>query len=186
MQQQAPGEGALPPCVPRLQPADANTALPPPATSAPAPDDHAPRDRQSAPLNVVVEKSGHAAQYRGGFLRRRAPDGHGDRKGDGGLCPGPLRRNTASVSALPLPPTACCSDDENIEYYQPRTWPTAVLSLDGRKEVNDDLRPTVNGKGSYDVIVPKFQKLIAGRGTNKDYYLRGTFTRFHQDFCRGC
>lgn len=42
-------------------------------------------------------------------------------------------------------------------------------------------RPTVNGKGSYDVIVPKFQKLIEGRGT-KDYYLRGTFTRFHQDF----
>ena len=71
-------------------------------------------------------------------------------------------------------------DDENIEYIN-REMSNAVLSIDGRKEVNDDLRPTVNGKGSYDVIVPKFQKLIEGRGT-KDYYLRGTFTRFHQDF----
>ena len=71
-------------------------------------------------------------------------------------------------------------NDENIEYIN-REMSNAVLSIDGRKEVNDDLRPTVNGKGSYDVIVPKFQKLIEGRGT-KDYYLRGTFTRFHQDF----
>ena len=71
-------------------------------------------------------------------------------------------------------------NDENIAYIN-REMSNAVLSLDGRKEVNDDLRPTVNGKGSYDVIVPKFQKLIAGRGT-KDYYLRGTFTRFHKDF----
>ncbi len=71
-------------------------------------------------------------------------------------------------------------NDENIDYIN-REMSNAVLSLDGRKEVNDDLRPTVNGKGSYDVIVPKFKKLIAGRGT-KDYYLRGTFTRFHKDF----
>ena len=70
--------------------------------------------------------------------------------------------------------------DENIEYIN-REMSNAVLSIDGRKEVNDDLRPTVNGKGSYDVIVPKFKKLIEGRGT-KDYYLRGTFTRFHKDF----
>ncbi len=71
-------------------------------------------------------------------------------------------------------------NDENIEYIN-REMSNAVLSLDGRKEINDDLRPTVGGKGSYDVIVPKFEKLIAGRGT-KDYYLRGTFTRFHKDF----
>ena len=68
-------------------------------------------------------------------------------------------------------------NDENIEYIN-REMSNAVLSIDGRREVNDDLRPTVNGKGSYDVIVPKFRKLIEGRGT--DYYLRGTFTRFHQ------
>ena len=56
-----------------------------------------------------------------------------------------------------------------------------VLSLDGRREINDHMRPTVNGRGSYDVIVPKFQKLVAQRGT-KDYYVRGTFTREHLDF----
>ena len=71
-------------------------------------------------------------------------------------------------------------NDENIEYIN-REMSNAVLSMDGRREVNDQLRPTVNGKGSYDVIVPKFQKLIAGRGI-KDYYLRGTFTRLHLDF----
>lgn len=71
-------------------------------------------------------------------------------------------------------------DDETIAYVN-REMSNAVLSLDGRREVNDDLRPTVNGKGSYDLIVPKFKKLIEGRGT-KDYYLRGTFTRFHKDF----
>ncbi len=43
------------------------------------------------------------------------------------------------------------------------------------------MRPTVNGKGSYDVIVPKFQQLVSQRGT-KDYYARGTFTRENLDF----
>ena len=71
-------------------------------------------------------------------------------------------------------------NDENIEYIN-REMSNAVLSIDGRKEVNDELRPTAGNKGSYDVIVPKFKKLIEGRGT-KDYYLRGTFTRFHKDF----
>lgn len=71
-------------------------------------------------------------------------------------------------------------DDENIEYIN-REMSNAVLSLDGRPEVNDRMRPTVNQKGSYDVIVPKFKKLVEGRGT-KDYYLRGTFTRDNMDF----
>ena len=71
-------------------------------------------------------------------------------------------------------------NDENIEYIN-REMSNAVLSLDGRPEVNDRMRKTVNGKGSYEVILPKFQKLVAGRGT-KDYYLRGTFTRHNLDF----
>lgn len=71
-------------------------------------------------------------------------------------------------------------NDENIDYIN-QEMSNVVLSLDGRKEVNDNLRPTINGKGSYDVIVPKFQKLVAGRGT-KDYYVRGTFTRENLDF----
>ncbi|MCM1297357.1 MAG: thioether cross-link-forming SCIFF peptide maturase, partial [Muribaculaceae bacterium] len=71
-------------------------------------------------------------------------------------------------------------DDENIDYIN-REMSNAVLSLDGRQEVNDFMRPTVNGKGSYEVILPKFQKLVAGRGT-KDHYIRGTFTRHNLDF----
>lgn len=70
--------------------------------------------------------------------------------------------------------------DENIEYIN-REMSNVVLSLDGRPAVNDHMRPTINGKGSYDIIVPKFQKLVAGRGT-KDYYVRGTFTRENLDF----
>ena len=70
--------------------------------------------------------------------------------------------------------------DENIEYIN-REMSNAVLSLDGRPEVNDRMRKTVSGGGSYEVILPKFQKLVQGRG-EKDYYLRGTFTRHNPDF----
>ena len=73
-------------------------------------------------------------------------------------------------------------DDDTIDYIN-ENMSNAVLSLDGRPEVNDNMRPTVNGKGSYDVILPKFQKLVAGRG-NRDYYLRGTFTRHNRDFAQ--
>ena len=56
-----------------------------------------------------------------------------------------------------------------------------VLSLDGRKEVNDSMRPSVNGKGSYDVILPHFKAAVASRDWD-NYYLRGTFTRYNKDF----
>ena len=56
-----------------------------------------------------------------------------------------------------------------------------VISLDGRKEVNDRMRPFRNGKGSYDLIVPKFQKLADSRNQER-YYIRGTFTRNNLDF----
>lgn len=56
-----------------------------------------------------------------------------------------------------------------------------VLSLDGRKEVHDKFRVTPNGKGSYDLIVPKFQEFVKRRG-DKDYYMRGTFTKNNTDF----
>ncbi|OOO00203.1 MAG: thioether cross-link-forming SCIFF peptide maturase [Epulopiscium sp. Nele67-Bin004] len=56
-----------------------------------------------------------------------------------------------------------------------------VLSLDGRPEINDQMRPTCNGRGSYDVIVPKFKKLVESRN-NKQYYIRGTFTHNNLDF----
>ncbi len=56
-----------------------------------------------------------------------------------------------------------------------------VLSLDGRKEIHARLRRTVNGKGSYDYILPKFQKFVEGRG-DKEYYVRGTYTGNNVDF----
>ncbi|MDR1117471.1 MAG: thioether cross-link-forming SCIFF peptide maturase [Oscillospiraceae bacterium] len=72
-------------------------------------------------------------------------------------------------------------DDDSIEYIN-REMSNVVLSLDGRKEINDAMRPTVNAKGSYDIIVPKFRELIEGRDKSKDYYVRGTFTRKNLDF----
>lgn len=71
-------------------------------------------------------------------------------------------------------------DDEIIEFLN-QEMSNVVLSLDGRKEVQDKMRPTRNGKGSYDLIVPKFQKFVKSRG-QKDYYIRGTFTNQNTDF----
>ena len=71
-------------------------------------------------------------------------------------------------------------NDEIMEFAN-RELHNVVLSLDGRKEVNDRMRPTRNGKGSsYDIIVPKFQKFAKGR--KGQYYIRGTFTRNNLDF----
>ena len=57
------------------------------------------------------------------------------------------------------------------------------LSLDGRKEIHDRLRVDYAGNGSYERIVPKFQKLVEARG-NKNYYMRGTFTHANPDFTK--
>jgi uncharacterized protein len=74
-------------------------------------------------------------------------------------------------------------DDDIMEFCN-KEMANVVLSLDGRKEINDYMRPTRNGHGSsYDIIVPKFQKLAAQRRElKKDYYVRGTFTRHNLDF----
>lgn len=72
--------------------------------------------------------------------------------------------------------------DDKIDFIN-REMLNVVLSLDGRKEVNDKLRISPNGSGSYDVIVPKYQKLVAERG-DKDYYVRGTFTKNNLDFTK--
>ena len=58
-----------------------------------------------------------------------------------------------------------------------------VLSLDGRKEVHDAVRKTVNGKGSFDVIIENFKNFVAKRG-DKSYYIRGTFTNKNLDFAK--
>lgn len=71
-------------------------------------------------------------------------------------------------------------DDEVIKFCN-EEMSNVVLSLDGRKEVHDRFRVDYNGKGSFDNIVPKFQKLVSERkGAN--YYIRGTFTHYNPDF----
>ena len=71
-------------------------------------------------------------------------------------------------------------NDDVIDFLN-KEMDNVVLSLDGRKEVNDLKRKRVDGKGSYDIIVPHFQNFVKKRG-NKEYYMRGTFTRNNLDF----
>ena len=71
-------------------------------------------------------------------------------------------------------------DDDVIEFAN-KEMSNVVLSLDGRKEVHDRFRRDYAGNGSYDVILPKFKKLVDARG-GKGYYVRGTFTHNNIDF----
>lgn len=71
-------------------------------------------------------------------------------------------------------------DDDKIDYIN-ENMDNVVLSLDGRKEVNDAMRRTINDKGSYDLIVKNFKKLVDKRN-GKNYYVRGTFTSQNLDF----
>lgn len=71
-------------------------------------------------------------------------------------------------------------DDDVIEFSN-REMHNVVLSLDGRKEVHDRFRTTASGKGSYDIIVPKFQEFVKRRG-DRNYYIRGTYTKNNLDF----
>ena len=71
-------------------------------------------------------------------------------------------------------------DDEIIDFLN-KEMSNVVLSLDGRRDVHDHFRKDYAGNGSYDKIVPKFQRLVEKRG-GKDYYVRGTFTHNNVDF----
>lgn len=73
-------------------------------------------------------------------------------------------------------------NDEIMDFAN-REMDNVVLSIDGRKEVHDYMRPFPKGKGSYDLIVPKFQKFADSRRQQK-YYVRGTFTRNNLDFSK--
>ncbi len=74
-------------------------------------------------------------------------------------------------------------NDEIIDYIN-ENMHNVVLSLDGRKEINDNMRPTLNDKGSYDITLPRFKKLVEKRAKDKYYYIRGTFTRDNLDFSK--
>ena len=73
-------------------------------------------------------------------------------------------------------------DDDVIDFAN-KEMSNVVLSLDGRKEIHDSLRIDYSGKGSYDIIVPKFRKLVESR-EGKNYYMRGTFTHANPDFTK--
>lgn len=73
-------------------------------------------------------------------------------------------------------------NDEKIHYLH-ENMDNIVMSLDGRKEINDRMRVRLNDKGSYDEILPKIKKMVELRVRDKkSYYIRGTFTRYNLDF----
>ena len=71
-------------------------------------------------------------------------------------------------------------NDDILEFVN-KEMGNIVLSVDGRKEVNDRMRPLAGGQGSYDLIIPKFKKVAESRNQT-NYYVRGTFTHFNKDF----
>lgn len=73
-------------------------------------------------------------------------------------------------------------DDDKKEYIN-KNMSNVVLSLDGRKEVNDRMRPRVNGDGTYDTLLPKFLDMAESRNQD-NYYIRGTFTAYNKDFAK--
>ena len=73
-------------------------------------------------------------------------------------------------------------NDEILEFVN-KEMGNIVLSIDGRKEINDKMRPFRGGQGSYDIIVPKFQKVAESRD-QMNYYVRGTFTHNNLDFAK--
>ena len=73
--------------------------------------------------------------------------------------------------------------DDDVIQWANRECSNVVLSLDGRKEIHDRFRVDYAGNGSWEKIVPKFQKFVQARG-GKDYYMRGTFTHANPDFLK--
>ena len=71
--------------------------------------------------------------------------------------------------------------DEMIDFINNEMY-NVVLSIDGRKEVNDRMRVRVDGTGSYDVIIKNFKRLVDKRPKDKDWYVRGTYTKYNLDF----
>ncbi len=76
-------------------------------------------------------------------------------------------------------------DDDVIDFCN-REMSNVVLSIDGRKEVHDRMRPFPGGAGSYDLVLPKFREFVRKREQSSDstYYVRGTYTRYNLDFSR--
>ena len=91
-----------------------------------------------------------------------------------------IEKETGKHFRFTLTTNGVLLDDDVIDFLN-KEMNNVVLSLDGRKEINDDKRKRLDGQGSYDIIVPKFQNFVKKRG-DKEYYMRGTFTRNNLDF----
>lgn len=72
-------------------------------------------------------------------------------------------------------------NDEIMDYID-KNMGNIILSIDGRKSVNDKVRVRYDGSGTYDGILPKIKKMVDKRDKSKQYYIRGTFTRENTDF----
>lgn len=73
-------------------------------------------------------------------------------------------------------------NDEAVDFIN-QEMSNVVLSIDGRKDVNDRMRPRIDGSGSYDRIIGKYKDLVQKRG-HEQYYVRGTFTKYNLDFSK--
>ncbi|ONI43541.1 thioether cross-link-forming SCIFF peptide maturase [Candidatus Epulonipiscioides gigas] len=91
-------------------------------------------------------------------------------------------KETGKIFRFTLTTNGILLNDKIIDFLN-ENMDNVVLSLDGRQEINDKMRPTNNQKGSYDIILPKFRQLVEKRN-GKKYYIRGTFTRENLDFSK--
>jgi len=89
-------------------------------------------------------------------------------------------KETGKLFKLTLTTNGVLLNDEAIRYLNDNQI-SLVLSLDGRKEVHDRMRPNAGGRGSYDTVLKNFQKCVQSR-QNDNYYLRGTYTAYNLDF----
>lgn len=89
-------------------------------------------------------------------------------------------KETGKTCKLTLTTNGMLLDDLTIQWLNDNNI-SLVLSVDGRREVHDKMRPDAGGKGTYDRILPKFKRLVDSRG-GKNYFMRGTYTRNNMDF----
>ena len=89
-------------------------------------------------------------------------------------------KDTSKVFKLTLTTNGMLLDDKKIDWLNENNI-SVVLSLDGRKQIHDAMRPDISGGGSYERVVKNFKKLVDSRG-DENYYLRGTYTNKNLDF----
>lgn len=93
-----------------------------------------------------------------------------------------LEKKHGKVFRFTITTNAYSLTDEDIDYFN-REMSNVVLSVDGRKETHDAMRPTADGQGSWERAMANAKKVAAAR-KQQDYYVRGTFTRKSLDFSR--